>query len=481
MTEAREGPLADHLTRRAFVVLVALCALFAFWSLALQIEGLVGANGILPAEPWLARVSSNLGFDRWWRAPTLFYFGASDSTLVVACWLGVVASIVAMSGRFERTALIVCWALYLSISIAGQSFLAYQWDILLIEVLVVAALVAPSTRAAPPVAKWLVRLVLFKLMFSSGYAKLASGDEAWRELGAMFVHYETQPLPTPLAWYAHHLPLWFHRASVVGVFFIQLVVPFFVFGPRRVRTVAVALLASLQILIALTGNYCFFNLLALALCAGALDDTVVARAIPEKLRARIPEPAPATRNRAYRARVVAIGVVIALNVIPFSDLLFGYGALPEAFDPIVSKIRAFRLVNGYGLFAVMTADRPEIVIEGSQDGEHWVPYELPAKPGRSDRVPPFVAPHQPRLDWQLWFAALTFPRREPWLSNLLDRMLEGSPQVMDLFEDPPFDGAPPRFVRARRFDYRFTSWDEHARTADWWRRIETGIYFPKRP
>ncbi len=480
MTE-REGPPPDHVTRRVFVASVGLCALFAFLSLATQVEGLVGANGILPAGPWLEVVSQNLGVERLWRLPTIFYVDASDTTLVAACWLGVVASVVVMSGRFECAALIACYVLYLSISVAGRNFLAYQWDILLLEVLVVAALVAPSSRSAPPIAKWLVRLVLFKLMFSSGWAKLASGDEAWRELGALFVHYETQPLPTPLAWYAHHLPLWFHRASVVGVFVIQLVAPFGVFGPRRVRYVAVALLAALQILIALTGNYCFFNLLALALCVGVLDDGVVARAIPSTLRARLEAPSPAVVDRRYRARVIATWVVIALNVIPLSDLFFGYGALPEAFDPIVSKVRAFRLVNGYGLFAVMTTDRPEIVIEGSLDGEHWEPYELPAKPGREDRVPPFVAPHQPRLDWQLWFAALTFPRREVWLSNLLDRLLEGSPQVMGLFDDPPFDGAPPRFVRARRFDYRFTSPEARERTGDWWRRIETGIYFPSRP
>ncbi|MEQ8274280.1 MAG: lipase maturation factor family protein [Deltaproteobacteria bacterium] len=473
------APPTDHVARRLFVALVGLSTFFAFASLATQIEGLVGAQGILPAAPWLDLVSQNLGADRWWRLPTLFYFGASDTALVVVCWLGAFTSIVVMSGRFERPALIVCWLLYLSISIAGRNFLAYQWDILLLEVLIVAALVAPSNRVAPPVAKWLVRLVLFKLMFSSGWAKLASGDVAWRELGAMFVHYETQPLPTPLAWFAHHLPLWFHRASVVGVFFIQLVVPFFVFVPGRVRAVAIALLAALQILIALTGNYCFFNLLALALCVGALDDRTVRALLPKRVVFRTP-PLPKL-DRWFTARRATIGVVIALNVIPLSDLIYGYGALPEVFDPVVEKVRSFRLVNGYGLFAVMTTERPEIVIEGSQDGERWLAYELPAKPGRTDRVPPFVAPHQPRLDWQMWFAALTYPRREAWVSSLLDRMLEGSPQVMGLFDDPPFDGAPPRYVRARMFDYRFTSREEHDRIGAWWRRVETGVYLPTRP
>lgn len=473
---ASGGP-SDQLARRLFVALVGASFFFAFLSVGAQIEGLIGANGILPAAPYLTLVTQNLGADRFWRLPTIFYFGASDEALVGACVAGIALSAFVIAGRVERVALLLCWLLYLSISSAGRSFFAYQWDILLLEVALVAALVAPTDRATHPVAVWLGRVVLFKLMFSSGFAKLASGDEAWRGLGALFVHYETQPLPTPLAWFAHHLPLWFHRASVVGVFVIQLALPFGLFGPRRVRIAAALGLAFLQVLIALTGNYTFFNLLALALCFLAFDDRFLRGLLPANLAALRPPPVVAEKKRVTMALAIAL---LALDVVPLANLVFGRGALPAFLDPVFEKLDGFRSANGYGLFASMTVDRPEIIIEGSQDGVTWKPYELEAKPGALDRAPPFVAPHQPRLDWQLWFAALGGPRSNPWLSLLLDRMLEGSPQVLGLFAHDPFDGAPPKWVRARTFDYRFTTPDERAATGNWWRRTPTGTYFSAR-
>lgn len=462
------------LTRRVFLAIVGLSFFFSFLSFGAQIEGLIGSNGIFPVEPFLDAIGRNLGPERFRRVPTVFWIDASDTTLVGACVAGMVAAAVVIAGRYERLALFVCWALYLSIFGVGRVFLAYQWDILLLEVAVVAMVIAPSDRETHPAAVWLGRFLLFKLMFSSGVVKIISQDPTWANLTALMVHYETQPLPTWVGWYAHQLPAWFQKMSVVGVFFIQLVVPFGLVGPRRVRIVAGSMLIFLQVLILLTGNYCFFNLLAIGLAFLAFDDRFLLRLAPASLAA-LYRPKPERQPVGVAIAAVSLGL---LSAMPLADTSFGYGTVPEAFEEVLDTLRPLRLTSGYGLFASMTTERPEIVIEGSMDGETWRAYELPAKPGRLDRPPPFVAPHQPRVDWQLWFAALGSRQHNPWLYRTMVKIMEGSPQVLDLFEHDPFEGEPPTLIRARLYRYRFTSFEERKRTGHWWKREEAGMYFP---
>jgi hypothetical protein len=327
---------------------------------------------------------------------------------------------------------------------------------------------------------FLLRWLLFRLNFSSGVVKLASGDPVWRNLTALTHHYETQPLPPWTAWWMNRLPESFQRGSCVLLFFTELVVPFAIFGPRRVRLAACVLLASLQALIAVTGNYAFFNLLTASLCLLLVDDRVF-----ERLRAiarRRPAPSP-TGSRPPHLWPAWIGWVVAFVVVPVSlaEVLAPLGrggAMPAAVVTVATAVQPLRIVNGYGLFAVMTTRRPEIVVEGSLDGKTWKEYAFRWKPGDPLRRPRFVAPHQPRLDWQMWFAALGSMEDNPWFQRFLLRLLEGSPDVLALMGPDPFPGSRPRFVRARLYDYRFTDGPERRRTDAWWRRAEIGEYSP---
>lgn len=483
MTEAR-----SFLTGRfLFFRLLGLAVFFAFASLGAQILGLAGADGILPAADFLDAVTrSDPSSDRFFRLPTLFWLGASDGALSVACWAGAFSGLLLFAGVLHRPAIVAAWALYLSIASVGRSFLAFQWDILLLEVLVASLLIAPRGlfpalgRSDPPARLGLVvlRLILFKLMFSSGFVKLSSGDEAWRDLSALSYHYQTQPLPNPVSWYVHQLPPAFHETSVLLTFGVQLILPVGLFLWRPFRIAALAGLAAHQALIVLTGNYCFFNLIAFALIALSFDDRTLARLEPMLARLPARERWPALPLRARRAvMITAGGLLFATNVLILERTILGE-VIPEALEAPLDAIRPFRSASNYGLFAVMTTVRNEIVIEGSEDGATWRSYELPYKPGALDRTPAQVAPLQPRLDWQLWFAALGSARQNPWFGMVLVRLLEGSDDVLGLFESNPFPGRPPRRIRARLYRYDFTTRAERSASGHIWKRTLVGDYVP---
>ena len=432
----------------------------AFGSLAVQIGGLIGANGILPAGRYLSAAGPALGAGRFWQLPTVFWIGSGDLALGLACWGGVALALLVVAGVVQRIALIGCYVLYLSLVTVGQDFLSFQWDTLLLETGFLAIFLGAS-----PLIVWLFRWLLFRLMFLSGSVKLLSGDPTWRTLAALRFHYHTQPLPTPVAWYMERLPEWFQPASVAMMFGIELVVPFLVFGPRRLRLLAAAAFVFLQVLILLTGNYAFFNLLAIVLCVPLLDD--------ERLR-RVPASPSLARNPA-RGRVVAALVAALLLLTGGSRFVAEFTGL----DPYPARFAPqFYIANTYGLFANMTTVRHEIVVEGSNDGSQWRPYEFKFKPGEVDRRPPWVAPHQPRLDWQMWFAALGGYRENDWFVNFLYRLLKGSPAVEGLLGSNPFPGAPPRYVRALLYEYTFTDWPTRRATGAWWKRAPAGLYLP---
>jgi hypothetical protein len=316
---------------------------------------------------------------------------------------------------------------------------------------------------------WLFRWLLFRLMFLSGAVKLLSGDRTWRELTALDFHYQTQPLPTPIAWYMQQLPGWFQRLSVGMVFAIELVVPFLIFAPRRLRLFAAACLVLLQILILLTGNYAFFNLLALALCLFLLEDRDL----------RLPEFALKVTRLSHRVRVpLTVAVVFVILFLGLSHLIGQFLMLPPGVGRLMSFAAPFGIVNSYGLFAVMTTTRLEIVVEGSDDRSHWQAYEFRYKPGDLHRRPAWVAPHQPRLDWQMWFAALGTYAENPWFVSLMGRLLQGAPEVLRLLDRNPFAERPPRYVRALMYEYRFTDFKTRRETGNWWSRELLGSYLP---
>ena len=497
-------------TRWIFLRVLGLIYLVAFISLWTQITGLIGHNGILPVDQFMAAVRQqfdfmDVGLERFRALPTLCWLNSSDGFLELQCGAGVVFACLLIVGIAPGPALAMLWILYLSLTTVGRDFLGFQWDNLLLETGFLAIFLAPwqlwpkLSREPPPsrLVLWLLRLLLFKLMFSSGCVKLASGDPTWRNLTALTFHYQTQPLPTWVGWYANQLPLWFQKFSCAAMFAIELGAPFLIFLPRQIRFFGASAIAFLQILILLTGNYTFFNWLTLALCLLLLDDFLLKKVLPGRLtgnrRANISgsntrlEAAPTGRQDACPAVrspwLLAITIPLAVVFISVSllEIIAIFGVSSSALAPIAlltERLGAFRTINNYGLFAVMTTERHEIIVQGSNDGVHWRDYEFKYKPGNVRRRPVFVAPFQPRLDWQMWFAALSNYQENPWFENFCVRLLQGSPQVLALKKHNPFPGKPPRYVRAELYNYEFTRFGEPHTNDAWWNRQFIGEYRP---
>jgi len=450
---------------------------------------LVGHNGILPAADYLTAVSQRAGAERYWWLPTICWISASDSFLHFLCASGSVLSLLVVIGVAPLPALILLWASYLSLSTVCRDFLSFQWDILLLETGFLAIFLAPRqwlprfSRETPPsgVVVWLHCWLLFRLMFMSGAVKLLSDDPAWWNFTALTFHYETQPLPTWIGWYSHQLPVWFQKTSVAIMFLIELLVPFLIFGTRRCRQIACGTFVVFMLLIAVTGNYCFFNWLTVALCVLLLDDELLRKVIPKRLESLFPQTGRPTKPPLYRLLGVA---TLALVIVLISGLetvarLTRSNHLPDSLVQVMRWVSPLRTVNSYGLFAVMTTTRPEIIVEGSNDGVTWLPYEFKWKPGDLNRAPGFVAPHQPRLDWQMWFAALGDYQSNPWFMNFMVRLLQGSPEVLALLKKNPFPDQPPRRLRAVLYEYRFTDIATRRRTGAWWHREQKGLYCPE--
>jgi hypothetical protein len=478
-------PATYLVSSQLFRRLVGLCYLAAFLSLRLQIDGLIGSSGVLPVQQFLEAVRRHAGGTPVALLPTLCWLGSGNGALHLWCALGALAAVAVVADVLPALGLFLCWVLYLSLSVAGQVFLEFQWDYLLLEAGLITLWLAPLTAwprrspAAPPaLARWLWRWLLFRLMFSSGVVKLASGDSTWRNLTALRYHYETQPLPTWTAWWLHQLPPSFQAISCLVMFAVELVVPFFVFGPRRLRLIAFWAFTGLQAAIAASGNYAFFNLLAFALALPLVDDA----AFPDRLRHGLSPaaPAPVSRRSVWPNAVLVpvTALYVSVSGVLMLDTLLSPAGWPAPVVSLVKTVAPFRSVNGYGLFAVMTTERPEIIVEGSDDGETWKAYEFRWKPGDVMRRPRFVAPHQPRLDWQMWFAALGSYEQNPWLLSFCARLLEGSKPVTALLGKNPFPDGPPRYLRAVVYDYHFTNWTERRATGAWWKREEKGLYLP---
>ena len=459
-----------------FLRALAVIYLIAFLSLEVQVKGLIGSNGILPAKTFLEYAYQKLGSHAFTVVPSIFWWHSSDFFLQLVCWSGVLFSIMLLIGFAQPLMLFLLWMLYLSLSAVCRDFLSFQWDVLLLEAGFLAIFMSPlriiSTRYSQSVGPiiFLQRWLLFRLMFSSGIAKLLSGDPTWRNLTALNYHYETQPLPTWIGWYFYHLPHSFQKASVVVMFVIEILLPFLIFTPRRIRIFCFYGLVALQVLILLTGNYAFFNLLAICLCLFLLDDAFYSAKFREKIKiAKLKWP-----------RIVIIPVFIFLLIASLIQMSITLRSevLPYSMLRFYEYIEPFRTVNRYGLFAVMTTSRPEIIVEGSDDQINWKEYEFKYKPGDLKRKPSFVEPHQPRLDWQMWFAALGNYQQNPWFISFCQRLLEGSPDVLSLLAKNPFPSKPPRYLRAMVYQYHFTDLKTKSQQGFWWKRDIEGSYCP---
>jgi hypothetical protein len=470
--------------RRALLAGLGLTYVCAFVSLAVQIVGLVGSFGILPNRAWFSALAGrpDVGFVD---VPSLCWgIGCSDATLLGVAWSGALSGVCLIVGVLPWLSAFVAFAAYLSLCGAGQLFLNYQWDALLLEAGFLALLLAPPfalgprsrawEREPPALSIWLFRWLLFRLVWSSGIVKLASGDASWWDLTALHYHYETQPLPMRTSWWMHQLPLAAQRSATFMALATELCAPLGYVGPRRVRLAAATATVALMLLIGATGNYGFFNLLAIVLCLSLLDDD----ALPRRLRHAAAGPqAP----RWERSVVWVVGTaLVLLSVAPF---FLSVDRGTPVRDPLVGLYRlqrGFHLVGAYGLFAVMTTERPEVTVEGSLDGETWQPYAFRWKAGDPMRAPRFAGPHMPRLDWQLWFAALEGADRVRWLRAFAARLLEASPDVLALLADDPFHGVAPKAVRVRVDDYHFTTRAERRATGAWWRVVPGRVAFEVR-
>jgi lipase maturation factor 1 len=463
------SPAATDLVAALFLRGLGVVYACAFASLWVQVDGLIGARGIAPAAELLALAREKLGAEAPLALPTLlFVTGASDWALQVFCAVGLAAGVALALGRVPRSAASVAWLAYLSLTVVGDVFLSFQWDALLLEAGVVAFFAASSESR---LGVWLARALLFKLMFLSGAVKLLSGDSTWRDGTALTYHYWTQPLPAPTSALAAALPEWVQRASTWLTLGIELGAPWGMLGPRRARLASAAVLALLQLVIAATGNYGFFNLLALVLCATLLDDRALARL------GALRRPTATSAPRWRVPRRVAAALLAAASLLVALQRLTPRGALPESLESLVDPLERLRAVSAYGLFAVMTTSRPEISVEGSADGVEWRPYVFRWKAGALDRAPRFAGPHMPRLDWQMWFAALGRCGHEVWFQRFLLRLLEGSKPVVGLLAGDPFPEAPPRYLRTTLWQYRFAMGEER-RAGAWWSRTEEGPYCP---
>jgi hypothetical protein len=441
--------------------------LVAFGSLLVQVRGLYGPRGLLPIESYLDRLRQAYRKDAWRVCPSLFWWGAGERALVGAALAGVLLSGLLIAGLWPLPLLLALWLLYLSFAAAGQAFLSFQWDALLLEagfLTLILTLVGPT-----PLAALAAQLFIFRFMLSAGVVKLSSGDPTWRDLTALCHHYQTQPLPNRIAWYLHQLPRPVQRFSTLGTFFFELAVPLLLLGPAPLRLAGCLLLVFFQVLLLLSGSYGFFNLLTIVLCVPLLDDRYLAPLLPTLTAAPAAGPIVQLFGGALLATLLLLNLLQLLRLWlrqSWSETLF-------------ATLNPWWISNPYGLFAVMTTRRLEFVIEGSADGKTWQPLEFRWKPGHPTQPPRQAAPHMPRLDWQMWFAALNPAHLEPWLTTLLRRLLEGSPPVLALLRKSPF-AMPPLSVRLKLYDYRFSDCATRRANGRWWQRTLAGSSPPLR-
>jgi hypothetical protein len=469
------------LTRFVLLRLLGLVYLFAFLAAARQNGPLLGPNGLLPATDYLARVTAGAGSraDAFESIPTLFFWVTpTDGALRAVAWIGVVLALAVCAGATNAILQILLWALYMSIVHVGQIFYGYGWEIQLLETGFLAVFLCPTksispfpTSGPPITVIVLFRWLACRIMLGAGLIKLR-GDPCWRDLTCLVYHYETQPIPHPLSYLIHRLPRWIHAIGVLFNHLVELVVPFFVFGPRPARLAAGILMIAFQGTLILSGNLSFLNWLTIVPAIACLDDRALGRLFPARIRAlaegRVEPPARAARIASY---VLAV-VVGFLSIDPVANLFESRQAMNRSFDPLA-------LVNTYGAFGSVGKERYEVVLEGTSDAAanaetQWREYELPCKPGDVHRRPCVTSPYHRRLDWQMWFAGFGSPRNQPWIVHLTYKLLKGERGVMGLFANDPFPDRPPRLVRASLYRYEFTRPGDGS--GAWWRRTYVREY-----
>ncbi len=452
---------------------LAFIYLVAFLVAANQFRGLLGSHGLLPVPHFLERA-------RFRDSPSLFFLHYSDGTAVALAWLGVALAAFALTGLSERFGTPVSmavwgalWVLYLSFVNVGQVWYGFGWEMMLLESGFLAVFLGARDVAPPVVVIWMFRWELFRVMLGAGLIKLR-GDPCWRELTCLRWHYETQPIPNPLSWYLAKLPMWVHEVGGGFTLFVELLVPFGYFAARRlapVAWIAGALTVVFQGMLILSGNLSWLNWLTIVLAFACFDDRLLHHLLPVRAPPLAPPALP------YQVALWAlVAVVVFLSIRPTLNLFMSRQVMNASFEPL-------HLVNTYGAFGSVTRERDEIILEGTADSvptaaSAWKPYAFKAKPGDPSRAPAVITPYHLRLDWLMWFAAMSSPAHHPWVLSLVGHLLEGDRAVIGLLAGDPFPDHPPRWIRARLYRYRFSTRAERRATGRWWERTLLGEYLP---
>ncbi|MEW8508029.1 MAG: lipase maturation factor family protein [Candidatus Thiodiazotropha sp.] len=458
-----------------FLRLLALIYLVAFASLAVQITGLVGDEGILPVREHFNLAMEHYGERSWLWFPSIFWLtGSSDTMLQATTLLGILFSLTLLFARWQRFSLVLLFLLYLSLYHAAQIFTNFQWDTLLLEAGFLAIFLLGGGNL---LLIFLFDWLLFRLRFMSGLFKLVSGDPSWSDLSALSYYFETQPLPHIGAWYAHQLPELLLKAGVVLTLFSELLVPFLIFFPRRFRYFAAGITILMQLLIIATSNHNFINLLTIILCLFLLHDDLLKRFLPNSLVQRI--EATDTTPGPIRSALIVIALLLILpaSLIAFTSRVAGQPA-PSMVQGFSQSVQRFGIGHIFHIFPTMQTQRQELVIQGSNDGRTWQTYDFKYKPGKPSTAPAIIIPHQPRLDWMVWFVPTQQPLQLHWFGRLMERLHQGSESVTALLANNPFPEKPPRYLRVDSFSYSFTSPQERAQSGKWW-RIEYLGSFPQ--
>jgi hypothetical protein len=521
--DSEHGAL-DRLISRWFFLRALGCIYFsAFFSLVFQIRGLIGLQGILPANDYLQAVAHSLGYSRGlWFAPTLLWLASGPHMLTALCWMGMVASLLLAVNAWPRGMLLICFVCFLSFVSTAQDFSSYQSDGMLLEAGFIALFFAPrglrprfgSATPASRASLFLLQWEWFRIYFESGVAKIIGRDPEWQNFTAMDEYYQNGPLPTWIGWYMQHLPHWFHASTAFATLALELVLVWMLFLPRRWRIVCFFIVTPWELGIILTANYTFLNYLVLTLGVLLLDDRFLLPFLPQGWKKSFvagPAEAAEDKPRAFGSEshdVLAVPTILAVTqqsqmqtsggfrqsfkMVKLSlialvlawifyattlELIWMFSALPLATTP-VEALEPFRIANRYGLFGVMTRGRYEIEFQGSEDGKTWVAYPFRYKPQDLSAPPGIYAPYQPRFDWNLWFASLGSWQDYPIVPRTEVRLLSNDSDVLNLFARNPFPHGPPREVRAVIWQYWFTTMSEKRAQGLWWRRQFLGLYAP---
>lgn len=449
---------------------LALMYCVAFLVAINQFIPLLGEHGLQPVQFFVKHI-------KFWDSPSLFHFVNSDLAFQVVSWVGFVLSLSALSGVSERFGSVVSvvvwvllWLLYMSLVNVGQTFYSFGWESILLEAGFFAIFLGAAGSQPSTMTIWILRWLLFRIMFGAGMIKLR-GDDCWRDLTCLFYHYETQPMPNPLSWYFHWLPQWVHKGGVLFNHFVELIVPFFIFVRQPFASIAGLIIILFQLMLMVSGNFSFLNAVTIVIAFSTLDDATLSYLF------HLPRLSAGDALPFFHySNIVVVVLVLLLSIRPTLNLISPRQIMNTSYNPL-------HLVGTYGAFGSITRPRYEVIVQGTDEeivteSSQWKEYEFKGKPGELGYGPRQFAPYHLRLDWLMWFAGFSSYQQHPWFVNMLAKFLQGDQNVLGLIRKNPFPNEPPTYIRAQLYTYEFTTPEERGKTKNTWKRTFVRDYFP---